>query len=132
MLFDKFKKHNPVINRFFYNEFYIGPNNSYILLDRCFNLIKCSNISNYEIILQNEPKLFKCDIQGESLYVAKIIYICGVRIELRLFDNPQVLNGIEISVPNYKNSTRLLSSRINSKNFMIKTITDTKNNYKIR
>ena len=43
-----------------------------------------------------------------------------------LIDNPQILNEIEISVQNYKNSTRLLSSRINLKNFMIKTITDTK------
>ena len=91
-----------------------------------FNLIKCSNITDFEITLENTPKLFKCDIQGESLYVAKIIYIFGVRIELRLFDNPQILNGIEISVPDIKNTTGLLSSRINPKNFMIKTITDTK------
>ena len=123
---EKFKKHNPVINGFFYDEFYIGTNNSYILLDRSFNLIKCNNISNYEITLENTPKLFKCDIQGESLYIAKIIYIFGVRIELRLFDNPQILNGIEISVPDIKNVSGLLSSRINPKNFMIKTITDTK------
>ena len=126
MSIDKFKKHNPVINGFFYNEFYISTNNSYILLDRMFNLIKCSNITDFEITLENTPKLFKCDIQGESLYVAKIIYIFGVRIELRLFDNPQILNGIEISVPDIKNTTGLLSSRINPKNFMIKTITDTK------
>ena len=82
MLIDKFKKHNPDINGFFYNEFYIGTNNSYILLDRCFNLIKCSNIRDFEIKLENTAKLFKCDIQGESLYVAKIIYICGVRIDI--------------------------------------------------
>ncbi len=128
-------KHNlthSILNGFFYEKFFIGSKNldgtiSYAILDRQLDLIEHENLKNYQLELQDKPQIFECEIQGKSNYKAKIISVGDVRIELRKYSNPQILNGIDVSVSNPNKATGILSKNINPKNFMIKTI-DNMNN----
>ena len=128
-------KHNlthSILNGFFYEKFFIGSKNldgtiSYAILDRQLDLIEHSNLKNYQLELQNKPQVFECEIQGKSNYKAKIISVGDVRIELRKYSNPQILNGIDVSVSNPNKANGILSSNINPKNFMVKTIDNMSN-----
>ena len=46
-------------------------------------------------------------LQGISPYVSTIIQVDGVKISLRKYANPQVLNGIDVSVENIGNAKGL-------------------------
>ena len=70
--------------------------------------------------------IFSCPIQGKTYYVAKKIYIQDVTIELQLYSNPQMLNGIIVSVCHPEKAGGLLSSSSNPKNFSIKSIDNVK------
>jgi hypothetical protein len=128
-------KHNlthSILNGFFYEKFFIGSKNidgtiTYAILDRQLDLIEYSNLNNYQLELQDKPQVFECEIQGKSNYKAKIISVGDVRIELRKYSNPQILNGIDVSVSNPNKANGILSSNINPKNFMVKTIDNMSN-----
>jgi len=128
-------KHNlthSILNGFFYEKFFIGSKNvdgtiSYAILDRQLNLIEHENLKNYQLELQDKAKIFECEIQGKSSYKAKIISISDVRIELRKYSNPQILNGIDVSVSRPDKANGILNSNINPKNFMVKTINNMNN-----
>ena len=72
--------------------------------------------------MNTDLNMFKCPIQGESTFVSKTIYFKQVRIELRLYTNPQILNGIEVSVSNPSLGVGILNSDINPKNFVLRSI----------
>jgi len=114
-----------VVNGFFYESFYIGTNTSYAIIDRQLNIIKSNNLSNYSVTIQDEYLPYECPIQGKTTYQAKIIQIDDVTIELRKYSNPQILNGIEVSVSNPSKAKGILASNINPKNFAIKKIDNT-------
>jgi autotransporter-associated beta strand protein len=118
---------NTVVNGFFYESFYIGTNTINAVIDRQLNIIKSNNLSNYSVTIQDEYLPYECPIQGKTTYQAKIIQIHDVTIELRKYSNPQILNGIEVSVSNPKKAKGILASNINPKNFAIKKIDNTTN-----
>ena len=121
-----YNKEGGIVDGFYYDKFFIGTKNSYAVLDRQLKLIESNNLSNYSVVIQKKPKLFLCPIQGKSQYVAKIISIEDVKIELRLYSNPQILNGIEVSVLDGDKARGILNSNINPKNFILKNIKDRK------
>jgi len=114
-----------VVNGFFYESFYIGTKSINAVIDRQLNIIESNNLSNYSLTIQNEYLPYECPIQGKTTYQAKIIQIHDVTIELRKYSNPQILNGIEVSVSNPKKAKGILASNINPKNFAIKKIDNT-------
>ena len=116
-----------ILNGFFYDNFYIGTKNAYIMFDRKLNIVKSHNSDNFEIVNNNKEQLFICDIQGKTTYQSKMISIDDVQIELRKYKNPQILNGIEVYLNNYKKAKGILNSNINPKNYMIKNIENTNN-----
>ena len=81
---------------------------SYIILNRQLKIIKSHNIKRFNIIVQNKIKIFDCCIQGKSKYQSKYILLNGVKIEFRRFANPQILNGIDVSVINTENAIGIL------------------------
>ena len=117
---------NPLLNGFFYDKFYVGTVNSYIILNRQLKIIKSYDINRFRIIVQNDIKTFHCSIQGKSKYQSKFILLDGVKIEFRRFANPQILNGIDVSVVSTENAIGILNSNINPKYFSIKSLENTK------
>jgi hypothetical protein len=109
-------------NGFFYDQFFVGTQDSYAVLDRQLNLVCSHNLHHYTVILQDTPQNFHCPIQGSSLYVAKIIQVEDIQIELRLFSNPQIRNGIQVAVTEPSKAKGLLSSNQNPKFFSVKQI----------
>jgi hypothetical protein len=107
---------------FFYDQFFVGTQESYAVLDRQLNLVRSHNLHNYTVIIQDTPQPFHCPIQGSSLYVAKIIQVEDVTIELRLFSNPQIRNGVQVMVGTPQKARGLLSSNANPKQFAVKQI----------
>jgi hypothetical protein len=107
---------------FFYDQFFIGTHDSYAVLDRQLNLLRSHNLNNYTVTIQETPRTFHCPIQGSSLYVAKVIQVETVRVELRLFSNPQIRNGIQVEVIEPGKASGLLSSNQNPKQFAVKQI----------
>ena len=114
-----------IANGFFYESFFIGTKSSYAILDRQLNIIKSHNLSNYSLTIQDEYLPYECPIQGETTYQAKIIQIDDITIELRKYSNPQILNGIEVSLSNPSKAKGILSNNINPKHFAIKKIDNT-------
>jgi hypothetical protein len=114
-----------ILDGFFYESFYIGTKTSYAIMDRQLNIIKSNNLSNYSLTIQDEYLPYECPIQGKTKYQAKIIQIENIKIELRKYTNPQILNGIEVSVSDLTHAKGILNSNINPKNFAIKKIDNT-------
>ena len=125
-IIDYSRKYNniqkPVLDGFFYDKFFIGTESSYAIFDRKLDLIEHKNVENFKAVMNTDLNMFKCPIQGESTFVSKTIYFKQVRIELRLYTNPQILNGIEVSVSNPSLGVGILNSDINPKNFVLRSI----------
>jgi hypothetical protein len=75
-----------------------------------------------EFECKNGKGTLHCPIQGISDYKSIILLFNGVKISLRKYTNPQVLNGIDISVTHIENAKGLLNSFCNPKKYAIKKI----------
>ncbi len=127
---DRIDKHGlkADIDGYFYEKFFIGIESNYAIFDRNINYIE-GNMTNdiCSINVDENPKFFSCPIQGESMYKRKIIRIGELSIELRKYNNPQMVNGIDVSLRNITKETKgILNSNANPKNFKVKNIYCTK------
>ena len=93
--------HNPVIDGYFYDKFFIGYGDKYAIFNRYIELIETnidsSNEEDISIIYDNNNKLFTCPIQGSSYSKSTYIKIFNVCIELQSIFHPQIINGINIT-----------------------------------
>ena len=111
-----------MINGFFFECFYIKTATSHIMFDRQLNIVE----QNGEFQYTKGKGTLNCPVQGISPYKSIIIHIDEVTISLRKYSNPQVLNGIEVSVDHIANAKGLLNSFCNPKNYSIKKINNVK------
>jgi hypothetical protein len=107
-----------MINGFFFESFYIQTATSHIMFDRQLHIIEQKGDFNFTM----GKGSLNCPIQGISDYKSIILTIDDVKISLRKYNNPQVLNGINVSVGNLANAKGLLNSFCNPKNYSIKKI----------
>ena len=107
---------------FFFELFYIKTANGHILFDRQLHIIDQKG----DFTFTKGRGTLNCPVQGISPYVSTIIQVDGVKISLRKYANPQVLNGIDVSVENIENAKGLLNSFTNPKNYTVKKITSVK------
>ena len=112
-----------MFNGYFYESFYISNKKGYILFDRQLNIIEKDNF-DYEIT-EGKGK-FNCPIEGKSDYTSKTITVEDVEIKLMKYRNPQILNGIDVTVGDPSNSKGILNSIYNPKDSMVKSIKSVK------
>ena len=130
-----FTNSKPVINGYFYENFYISYGSKYAVFDRHINLIDTNIIDNGDIQnegitikYETESKPFSCPIQGNSTSSDTIITIGDSIIRLQKINHPQIINGIEFGTAN-KNIDMvkgILNTYYHPKNYSIKKIDSTK------
>jgi len=103
---------------FFFESFYIHSEHANVLFDRQLNNLE----QHGEFECKNGKGTLHCPIQGISDYKSIIIQFNGVKISLRKYTNPQILNGIDISVTDVEKAKGLLNSLCNPKKYAIKKI----------
>ena len=107
-----------MINGFFFESFYITTATSHIMFDRQLKITEQKGEFQYT----KGKGTLRCPIQGISPYKSIILHVDGVKISLRKYSNPQVLNGIDVSVDHVENVKGLLNSFCNPKKYSIKKI----------
>jgi len=107
-----------MINGFFFESFYIKTATSHIMFDRQLNITEQKG----EFTFTKGKGNLQCPIQGISPYNSIILQLNDVKISLKKYSNPQVLNGIDISVEHVEKAKGLLNSFCNPKNYSIKKI----------
>ena len=111
-----------MINGFFFESFYIHTEHGHIVFDRQLNITEQKG----EFTFTKGKGNLRCPIQGTSTYTSIIIQLHGVKISLRKYKNPQVLNGIDISVSRVEKAKGLLNSFCNPKHYTIKKMNNIK------
>lgn len=126
-----------VTNGFYFDEFFISYRNTRLRYDRYLNILQESMGCEYiggkpcvEITSNMEPILHDNGFLGVSERIWIDIKIRTetneYKIKLSLYKNPQILNGIEISVFSTENIIGVLNDYVHPKNYRIKSMTNTK------
>ena len=110
-----------MFNGYFYESFYITNGKDSILFDRHLNVIENDG---YEITKGKGQ--INCPIEGKSDYTSKTITVDDIEIKLMKYRNPQILNGIDVTVGDPSNSKGILNSIYNPKDSMVKSIKSVK------
>ena len=113
---------NKMIYGFFFEFFYIGSRTGYVIFDRQLHIVEQNG--NFEF--RKGKGVLNCPVQGISRYKSIILHLNDATIFLKKYKNPQILNGIDISVTNITKAKGLLNSLCNPKSYSIKKIKNVK------
>jgi hypothetical protein len=125
---DNYKDYNLILNGYYYNKFYIKYKNSYLVYDLKFNLIEKEINDDFTIRYDNTIKYFDSKIEGTSRYVSTYIEMEDsengkVVIELNCFENPQIINGVNVRVSKMTESVKgVFADNVHPKNNVIKSL----------
>jgi hypothetical protein len=125
----------PKTDGFYFDAYHIQIGDEFITFDERINLIG-SNLnanSNFHIKTYSEPQTKNINGMSSTYFLTEILVLdssCGhLLIELKRDLNPQIVNGINISVgnrENVKNLSGALVRRSNPRNYEIKSLNNLK------